>query len=253
MPQPIPGPRAIGPRVRAHLRSQAVGYLALFVALGGTSYAAVRLPGNSVGAKQIAKNAVGASEIRPHAVGSSEIHAGAVTSTSLAPGAVTAGSILRHQIGTEQIADGAITNPKLVPDAVDGTIVADGSIAAGDLADGAVTTPKLADAAITSSKLDDATAARVRGWQLVESHETTIGSATINGAGARCPAGKQVIGGGGHIDQAVTLPDNAALGSYPERFIDGTSGYHFTARWNDPPNAGWSVTAYAICAVVSTG
>ena len=38
--------------------------LALFIALGGTSYAAITLPRNSVGAKQIRTNAVGSNEIR---------------------------------------------------------------------------------------------------------------------------------------------------------------------------------------------
>lgn len=45
-----------------HLRRHSVGYLALFVALGGVSYAAT-LPRNSVGAKQIKNNAVGTSEV----------------------------------------------------------------------------------------------------------------------------------------------------------------------------------------------
>jgi len=38
--------------------------LALFIALGGTSYAALALPRNSVGSKQIRTNAVGSSEVR---------------------------------------------------------------------------------------------------------------------------------------------------------------------------------------------
>lgn len=42
----------------AHLRHNAVAYLALFVALGGTSYAAVSLPKDSVGSKQLRKDAV---------------------------------------------------------------------------------------------------------------------------------------------------------------------------------------------------
>jgi hypothetical protein len=41
-----------------HVRQHLIGYLALFVALGGTSYAALRLPANSVGTKQIKDRAV---------------------------------------------------------------------------------------------------------------------------------------------------------------------------------------------------
>jgi len=41
-----------------HLRSNAIAYLALFVALGGTGYAAVSIPRNSVGTRQLRNGAV---------------------------------------------------------------------------------------------------------------------------------------------------------------------------------------------------
>ncbi len=47
--------------------------LALFIALGGTGYAAATLPRNSVGSAQLRSNAVGAQEIRRGAVRSGEI------------------------------------------------------------------------------------------------------------------------------------------------------------------------------------
>src|ERR1044072_8538356 len=47
--------------------------IALFVALGGTSYAVSSLPRNSVGAEQLRTNSVGASEVRRGAVRSSEL------------------------------------------------------------------------------------------------------------------------------------------------------------------------------------
>jgi hypothetical protein len=47
--------------------------LALFLALGGTSYAVATLPRNSVGAEQLRTNSVRAPEIRRKAVRSSEI------------------------------------------------------------------------------------------------------------------------------------------------------------------------------------
>lgn len=50
---------------RPHLTyANAVSSLALFVALGGTSYAALKLPKNSVGPAQIRAGAVSSSEIR---------------------------------------------------------------------------------------------------------------------------------------------------------------------------------------------
>jgi hypothetical protein len=44
--------------VRAYVGRHHIGLLALFIALGGTSYAAIKLPANSVGAKQLKKGAV---------------------------------------------------------------------------------------------------------------------------------------------------------------------------------------------------
>jgi len=41
-----------------------VAFVALLIALGGTSYAVIRLPANSVGAKQLKKNAVTAAKVK---------------------------------------------------------------------------------------------------------------------------------------------------------------------------------------------
>jgi hypothetical protein len=61
-------------RIRGRLTySNVIATLALFIALGGTSYAVTSLPRNSVGQKQIRKNAVGAGELRSSSVRSSEI------------------------------------------------------------------------------------------------------------------------------------------------------------------------------------
>src|SRR5215210_2751408 len=69
-----------------------IACLALFVALGGTTYAAVTLPKNSVTAKQIAKNAVGASEIRASAVRSGEVKNGALRAQDFAAGELPQGA-----------------------------------------------------------------------------------------------------------------------------------------------------------------
>jgi hypothetical protein len=43
-------------KLGAHIRGNVVAYIALFIALGGTSYAAINLPRNSVGSKQLRSN-----------------------------------------------------------------------------------------------------------------------------------------------------------------------------------------------------
>jgi hypothetical protein len=58
--------------------------LALFIALGGTGYAAVTLPRDSVGPAQLRSNAVGTKEIRRGAVRSSDIRNRAIRVRDLA-------------------------------------------------------------------------------------------------------------------------------------------------------------------------
>ena len=53
-----------------------ISVIALFVALGGTGYAAITLPKNSVGTKQLKKNSVTFAKIKKNAVSSSKIKNG---------------------------------------------------------------------------------------------------------------------------------------------------------------------------------
>ena len=57
----------------------ALALVALFVALGGTSYAALSIPANSVGSKQLKKNAVTTKKIKNHAVTAVKINTTGLT------------------------------------------------------------------------------------------------------------------------------------------------------------------------------
>lgn len=60
-------------RITTFFKHNAIALAALFIALGGTSYAAIAIPRNSVGARQL----------RRGAVTSSKIHSGAITPRKL--------------------------------------------------------------------------------------------------------------------------------------------------------------------------
>lgn len=62
--------------VLVHARQNVVAYLALFVAIGGTSYAAIRLPANSVGARQIKQDAVRSSDVKNSSLRAADFRAG---------------------------------------------------------------------------------------------------------------------------------------------------------------------------------
>jgi hypothetical protein len=83
-------------RVINHIKSQAIAYAALFVALGGTSWAAINLPAGSVGAEQLRNGSVTARKLGKQAV----------TAASLDPKSIAGHVALWAQIR----ADGKVTS-----------------------------------------------------------------------------------------------------------------------------------------------
>lgn len=92
-------------RIRSHLRSNLIGYVALFLALNGTAYAVVIAPKNSVVTKSIRNGAVTAAKLRKGAVTADKIKNQAVTTDKIADRAVAKG----------KLADGAVGAAELVP------------------------------------------------------------------------------------------------------------------------------------------
>jgi hypothetical protein len=138
--------------IRTHLRSNVVGYLALFVALSGT---AVALPatntvfsddivdgevrtadisdtngvrsadvrddtknGGGLAAVDLARNSVAGSEIATDGVGSPEIKADAVRGPEIAPDAVRGPEIAADVVGRDEIAADAVGTSEIAVDSV---------------------------------------------------------------------------------------------------------------------------------------
>jgi hypothetical protein len=137
------GARTLGWLRRRASFANVVSLIALFISLGGASYAFTQLPANSVGQAQLKKNSVGSRQLRPNSTGSEEIKAAAVHVADLARNAVTAAAL----------APGAVTSLAMSPNAITQTALANNAVTAGALALGAVTPGALADNAVTSSKI----------------------------------------------------------------------------------------------------
>jgi hypothetical protein len=81
--------------------------LALFVALGGTSYAAVTLKSNSVNKSHLRTNSVGKSEIRARAVGRSEVGSNAIGASELRTAAVGSNDVRDEALGANDLSPAA--------------------------------------------------------------------------------------------------------------------------------------------------
>lgn len=110
---------------KAFTFSNAIALLALFIALGGSVYAASNkisgtqikaksLPGNrikpnTVTATQIKKGTIGEPQIKAGAVATNQIRAGAVTATQIKAGSITGTQIQSGSLGATQINQTTLT------------------------------------------------------------------------------------------------------------------------------------------------
>jgi hypothetical protein len=77
-------------RIRRHFTSaHVIAMLALMVALGGTGYAALKLPKNSVGSKQLKNNAVSTSKVKNRSLKAIDFKAGQLPRGAQGPQGIT--------------------------------------------------------------------------------------------------------------------------------------------------------------------
>jgi hypothetical protein len=185
-------------RFRAHLQSNIVGYIALFIALSGSAYAVTKAPKDSVTSKSIKKGAVTRAKIAKNAVTSRAIkdrsvkgvdidpaalaNTGHATSSDTATNADRLGGATPESFlkGADPFTGGDLTGthaePTIGPGTIDSGKIADGSIAAGDVGDNALTGTQ-----INESSLAGVDAAKLGGRSssayVVDEGQTVISTA----------------------------------------------------------------------------
>lgn len=195
---------------------------ALFVALGGVTYAATtigtsqikngavtnpKLASSAVSAAKLASGSVITAKLANNSVTAGKIASGAVTGAKLANGAVTAAKLAANAVGAAQIATGAVTTAKLANGAVTAGQIAGGAVGTTQLANEGVTAAKLANAAVGTTQLADLS---VTGEKLAGGSVTggKIAAATIT-AGNLAP-GTAVTGKGQFVSGRVNINAGAS-------------------------------------------
>lgn len=214
--------------------------IALFVALGTSAVAAMKLGPNQVKSYNIAKQAVTNPKIKSQAVTSGKIKNLGINSADLG----------KNSVVNSKIAKKAVTNDKLGTEAVGSNKLGKNSVITGKLGPEAVAAGKIANEAVTSSKLAASFYSQlVRNVAYVTetSASSSEGTKEIN---AECPAGKEVLGGGirinGDTEGKVVAFDSGPL-------LSGSARIGWTAAAREieaGTGLSWSITAFAICAEI---
>jgi hypothetical protein len=213
--------------MKRHLNpATVIACIALFAALGGAAVAA------KTASKVKTQNLVNG------AVTTAKIRNGAVTTGKLRNGAVTGQKIASATIGSGQLANGSVRSGQL-----GGQVVTEPKIK-----NGAVTESKLGTGAVSSGKLAPTFLAQLLRNVTYVTETSENDSETEKFVTAKCPSGKEVIGGGARINSSAKVAV-AVNASYP--LVDsnnGRIGWIAGGRETPEEKENWQVVAYAICA-----
>jgi len=204
-------------RLGRFLRQNTIGLLALFVALGGTTYAATALPKNSVGTKQLKKNAV--------------------TSVKVKAGAVTGA----------KITNGAVSNAKIGANAVTGAKVKDDSLTGADVLEssfGKVPSAAAADSATTATNATNAANATTA------ANANALGGVAASGYLQKTAKSGDILSGQLSQRYVANSSFTIAGASYPVPLPSGVATptlVYTTSTTPDCPGIGTVATAGTLC------
>jgi hypothetical protein len=211
--------------------SNVVATVAIFVALGGSSYAAITITG-----KQIKDSTVASADVRNNSVRGKDIRRGTVRSSDVRDSSLLAKDFMPGQMQPGPRGEPGTAGP------------------AGPAGPQGPTGPQgPAGPQGPDGPQGPAGAAGVSGLELIVGSSAT-NSESFKSAVATCPNGKRLLGTGSFVHGAVT-------GSFPDQLTDvvvrativddNLTAVQVIAAEEEPTGASWAVSANAICGYAS--
>lgn len=226
-------------KLKRHLSvANVLSVIAVFIALGGSAFAAMKLQAGQVKAVNIARQAVTNAKLKTQAVTSGKIKNGGVVNADLGAGAVS----------NSKLANGAVGSSKLGKEAVTSAALAKKAVTEAKLGAESVGTGKIDNEAITSAKISSSV------WkQLIKNVQYVTETSPNNSEDeksitASCPNGKEAIAGGARVNAPAGVKV-ALNGDYPAVASNNARTGWIASGRETPEEAGnWQIVAYAICA-----
>ena len=237
--------------IREHLRSNIVGYIAIFMfAIGGTAFAIDGpLPGqNQVGSQDIINGEVQQPDIGLQAVGTDQIKNNEVRSPDIKNGEVT----------TDDVLDETLTGADVLNNSIDGTDITNETLTTNDLQSNSVQFDEIEDetirkadigpAAVGASEVGDGVVTRTGTAVTVPGGAAQNGAYDVGTATAACNAGEELIGGNG-----FWTPDDNSSGNLELWIAEvrmNTTAESVIVDGGNDSGADHDITAYAVCLTV---
>ncbi len=139
-------------RISAHLRSNVVGYIALFCfAMGGTAYATHPGGANTISTGDIINDQVFTQDIADNNMTSQDVR-----NDTLGSGGLQAIDLRADSVGSSEVATGAVGNDELADDAVGSAEIIPDTIQQVDLANDVIASGEVVDDSLTGTDISSA-------------------------------------------------------------------------------------------------
>jgi hypothetical protein len=119
----------------SYLRRHHAGLLALFITLGGTSYAVAT---GSIDSREIKNNTIRTQDVRNHSLVGRDIRDGAIGSQDVRDGRLIGADVANGSLGGDDIRDGSLGDRDLGSNSVSGDEIRSGSIDSDEVRNGSL-------------------------------------------------------------------------------------------------------------------